>query len=148
MHASDYPAGGFKRRPADLSVDHPRAVENYRTAHDIAIRDSQGQATTGDLRHGPLPSIVGRSARGASSGTPRGEEMIEPTLQLAASTATTTADIARPNSRDEQGRTDGPLSLFAEEESQDFRKRWEQARTEFVDARFGGESRSTGGNDQ
>lgn len=33
-----YPMGDFERRAADISVDHPQVVENYRVAHDIALR--------------------------------------------------------------------------------------------------------------
>jgi LPXTG-motif cell wall-anchored protein len=45
-----YPVGDFEQNAQDLSVDHPRVVENYRIAHDIAARDSQGSANTEDLR--------------------------------------------------------------------------------------------------
>jgi len=31
-------------------VDHPLVIENYRTAHDIALRQRKGQANTEDLR--------------------------------------------------------------------------------------------------
>ena len=31
-------------------MDHPVVVQNYRSAHDIAIRQAKGQATTEDLR--------------------------------------------------------------------------------------------------
>jgi hypothetical protein len=50
MRARGYPVGEFEARAADLSVDHPRVVENYRIAHEIALRDSRGQANTEDLR--------------------------------------------------------------------------------------------------
>jgi len=40
----------FEQRAADISVDHPVVVENYRVGHDIALRDGRGQATTEDLR--------------------------------------------------------------------------------------------------
>jgi len=33
-------------------VDHPRVVDNYRAAHEIALRERQGEATTEDLRNG------------------------------------------------------------------------------------------------
>ncbi len=49
-----YPAGDFEQRSADLSVDHPVAVQRYRTAHDIAVRDSRGEASTEDLRQAML----------------------------------------------------------------------------------------------
>ncbi len=50
MRARGYPVAEFDMRAADLSVDHPRVVENYRKAHEIALRDSQGEASTEDLR--------------------------------------------------------------------------------------------------
>ena len=40
----------FDRRAADISVDHPGVVENYRAAHTIAARDERGQADTEELR--------------------------------------------------------------------------------------------------
>jgi len=49
-----YPAGDFEQRSADLSVDHPVVVQNYRTAHDIALRDANGEASTEDLRQAML----------------------------------------------------------------------------------------------
>ena len=49
MRARGYPVGEFERA-ADLSVGHPRVVENYRSAHEIALRDSHGEASTEDLR--------------------------------------------------------------------------------------------------
>ena len=45
-----YPMGDFEQRAADISVDHPVVVQNYRAAHDIAVRQAKGQATTEDLR--------------------------------------------------------------------------------------------------
>jgi len=50
MRARGYPVGEFELRAADLSVDHSRAIENYRIAHEIAVRDSRGGASTEDLR--------------------------------------------------------------------------------------------------
>ncbi len=45
-----YPMGDFERRAADISVDHPAVVENYRAAQAIAARDLRGEADTEDLR--------------------------------------------------------------------------------------------------
>ena len=45
-----YPMGDFERRAADISVDYPTVVENYRAAQAIAIRDHRGEANTEDLR--------------------------------------------------------------------------------------------------
>ena len=50
MLARRYPVGEFDQRAADISVDHPDVVNNYRTAHDIAERNKSGKATTEDLR--------------------------------------------------------------------------------------------------
>jgi hypothetical protein len=50
MSAEGYPMGDFDQRAADISVEHPRVVENYRAARDIAVRDASGKANTEDLR--------------------------------------------------------------------------------------------------
>jgi len=50
MQARGYPVGDFDQRVADVSVDHPNVVTNYRAAHDIAARNNSGNATTEDLR--------------------------------------------------------------------------------------------------
>jgi hypothetical protein len=50
MAARGYPLGDFDQRAADISVDHPRVVANYRAARDIARRQGRGEATTEDLR--------------------------------------------------------------------------------------------------
>ncbi len=50
MAARGYPMADFEQRAADISVDHPVVVENYRAAHDIALRHNRGQASTEDLR--------------------------------------------------------------------------------------------------
>ena len=50
MSARGYPVSDFEQRAADISVDHPLVLENYRTAHEIALRQTQGQASTEDLR--------------------------------------------------------------------------------------------------
>lgn len=50
MSTRGYPVSDFEQRAADISVDHPLVLENYRTAHGIAVRQTQGQANTEDLR--------------------------------------------------------------------------------------------------
>ena len=50
MKTRGYPVSDFDQRAADISVDHPRMVENYRSAHEIAMRVGKDQATTEDLR--------------------------------------------------------------------------------------------------
>jgi len=50
MSARGYPMGDFEQRAADISVDHPLVVKNYRVAHEIALRDTGGETSTDDLR--------------------------------------------------------------------------------------------------
>ena len=50
MKSRGYPVSGFDQRAADISVDHPRVVENYRSAHQIALRVGENGASTEDLR--------------------------------------------------------------------------------------------------
>ncbi|MGA2358120.1 MAG: hypothetical protein ABSF66_03910 [Terriglobales bacterium] len=50
MKARGYPVSDFEQRAADISVDHPRVVENYRSAHEIALRVGKDGATTEELR--------------------------------------------------------------------------------------------------
>ena len=45
-----YPMGDFEHRAADISVDHPAVVANYRAAQAIAARDQRGEADTEELR--------------------------------------------------------------------------------------------------
>jgi hypothetical protein len=50
MQARGYPVADFDQRAADISVDHPGVVANYRSAHEIALRLGKGEANTEDLR--------------------------------------------------------------------------------------------------
>lgn len=50
MKARGYPVGDFEQRVADVSVDHPVVVQNYRVAHDIAARGQNEKVSTEELR--------------------------------------------------------------------------------------------------
>jgi len=50
MATRGYPVGEFEQRVADISVDHPDVVMNYRAAREIASIHAQGRASTEDLR--------------------------------------------------------------------------------------------------
>jgi hypothetical protein len=50
MQTCGYPVSDFDQRAADISVDHPLVVENYRSAHSIAMRLGTGEVSTEDLR--------------------------------------------------------------------------------------------------
>lgn len=41
MMKRGYPVEDFDRRAADISVQHPDVVENYRSAHSIAVKESR-----------------------------------------------------------------------------------------------------------
>lgn len=45
-----YPIAEFEQRADDVSVDHAGVVDNYRSAHAIAVASGQGQADTEALR--------------------------------------------------------------------------------------------------
>jgi hypothetical protein len=50
MSARGYPTADFDQRSADVSVDHPEVVQNYRKGHEIALRHAEGKAGTEELR--------------------------------------------------------------------------------------------------
>ena len=50
MKTCGYPVSDFDQRASDISVAYPRVVENYRSAHAIALRVGKDAATTEDLR--------------------------------------------------------------------------------------------------
>jgi hypothetical protein len=50
MRDRGYPIDDFDQRAADISVDHPHLVENYRLARGVAVANDEGRASTEDLR--------------------------------------------------------------------------------------------------
>ena len=50
MRERGYPIDDFDQRAADISVDHPKVVENYRTAHGIYLAQEQGEIGTEQQR--------------------------------------------------------------------------------------------------
>lgn len=54
MRDRGYPMTDFEQRAANLSPDHGGAVDEYRTAHAIALRSERGSAGTEDLRQAML----------------------------------------------------------------------------------------------
>jgi len=75
MSLCGYPMTDFEQRAADVSVNHPRVVNNYRAAHEIAVRDRLGEASTEELRQALVhyrslfdelveaPEVTGREVR-------------------------------------------------------------------------------------
>jgi hypothetical protein len=50
MAERGYPVEDFEQRAADVSVDHPQVVENYRQGHRLAEANANGDGSTEDLR--------------------------------------------------------------------------------------------------
>lgn len=50
MAERGYPVDNFEQRADDISVDHPRVVENYREGHRLARASVDGNESTEDLR--------------------------------------------------------------------------------------------------
>jgi hypothetical protein len=50
MQTRAYPVSDFEQRAADISVNYPALVSNYRAAREIAIKNEQHQANTEELR--------------------------------------------------------------------------------------------------
>jgi hypothetical protein len=50
MDKRGYPVNDFEQQAADLSVDHPNVVTNYRSAHAIVVAHEREGVSTEDLR--------------------------------------------------------------------------------------------------
>jgi len=50
MSTRAYPVSDFEQRAADVSVNYPALVSNYRAAREIAVKNEQHQADTEELR--------------------------------------------------------------------------------------------------
>jgi hypothetical protein len=50
MKVRAYPVSDFEQRAADISVNYPALVSNYRAAREIAIKNEQHSANTEELR--------------------------------------------------------------------------------------------------
>ncbi len=159
MSERGYPMENFEQRVADVSVDHPLVVENYRAAHRIVVAMDSGEASTersaGDAA---LPSAVRRpalrsrrarhrAARHIGHGTGRSCTMNDRSQGL------TTADIAGSGSSDETERKDlderdaGSVEaeanrldqpaitepLLGPTESKRFSDEWRKVQSQFVD---------------
>ena len=54
MNVRGYPVTDFNQRVADVSVDHPAVAQNYRLAHDIAMRHEREDVGMQKLREAML----------------------------------------------------------------------------------------------
>jgi len=56
MHEKGYPVEDFERRAADISVDHPDLVMNYRGMRDIVEKSEHEDISTEELRQAMIHS--------------------------------------------------------------------------------------------
>jgi hypothetical protein len=86
MSERGYPMDNFDQRAADISVDHPDVVENYRAAHAISLANDHEQATTEDLRQAMVhyrslfETLLGTDdgAAASDSSAPAGSRSVTP----------------------------------------------------------------------
>jgi hypothetical protein len=76
-----YPVADFELRAADISVDHPIVVNNYRAAQRIVSLDQRGEASTEDLRKAVVHF---RALFDELLGTARAHDGVAPPTRLAA----------------------------------------------------------------
>jgi len=50
LQARGYPVSGFEQSAEDVSVNYPRMMEYYRSAHAVAVRPGKAEASTEELR--------------------------------------------------------------------------------------------------
>lgn len=50
MKVKGYPVDDFEQRAADISVDYPELVTDYRGMHQIAVKQGKDKPTTEDIR--------------------------------------------------------------------------------------------------
>jgi FtsZ-interacting cell division protein ZipA len=80
MAARGYPMGDFEQRAADISVNYPTVVQNYRAAREITVRHERGQSSTEDLRRA---MVYFRSLFDELLGTPKTASVGAPHERLA-----------------------------------------------------------------
>jgi hypothetical protein len=68
MQVRDYPISNFKQRAADISINYPSLVSNYRAAREIAVKNEKHEADTEELRQAMIyyrslfEELLGREA--------------------------------------------------------------------------------------
>jgi hypothetical protein len=79
MASRGYPVDDFEQRSADLSVEHPEIVANYRAAHGISMASAHGRASTEDLRQATIyyRALFGELLGEQRSGEPRSGEVVD-----------------------------------------------------------------------
>jgi hypothetical protein len=105
-----YPMDNFDQRAADISVDHPDIVENYRAAHGISLASDHGQATTEDLRQAMVhyrslfEALLGT---GAGTSVSNGASVGGSSVSGTSTTETPSSGGAEPSSGTDRSSTEG-----------------------------------------
>jgi hypothetical protein len=74
MRARGYPMADFEQQAADISVDHPHVVSEYRAGHEIAERAAADGADTEELRQAMVHyRALFEDLLGTNEGEPQGE---------------------------------------------------------------------------
>ena len=71
MAERGYPVEDFEQRAADISVDHPEVVENYREGHRLATSATRRLATSQPRTSDRRCATTARSSTSCSTATPR-----------------------------------------------------------------------------
>ena len=75
MRERGYPIDDFEQRAADISVDHPKVVEHYRSAHILHLAQEQGEIGTEAQREALVHyRALFEQLVGAAPGTQRGTD--------------------------------------------------------------------------
>jgi hypothetical protein len=80
-----YPTGDYDDQIANLSVDHARTLGHYRDAHEISKRNTDGEASTEDLRQALVhyralfADLLGENPVQSSTSTPTSTTTPTPT---------------------------------------------------------------------
>jgi hypothetical protein len=74
MRARGYPMADFEQQAADISVDHPHLVSEYRAGHEIAERAAADGADTEELRQAMVHyRTLFEDLLGTNEGEPQGD---------------------------------------------------------------------------
>ena len=124
MRTRGYPVSDFDQRAADLSVHHPRVVENYRAARDIAHRHRRGEATTEDLRQamvyyrGLFHDLL-EDHEHADENTPDAAARASEERVVERAPASDERVIERSAARDDDGRMEIPIKRVGDQRASD-----------------------------
>ncbi len=115
-----YPTQNYEQQLATLSVEHARTLGHYRDAHDISLRNENGQASTEQLRQALVhyrtlfDDLLGDTpvpeAGEVAAGTERTDADVPPPRAAAGTGVGPDAEADAPERRADVPQTDGSRS--------------------------------------